>query len=222
MRHGDPAGHRPVPVLTVHTAGTAAAHPVRRMAGRVLGDGRGGARPLSVGVSPRLLPRRPRPERGVRAAAPRRNTALGRPPEATSSRCGSYARRRTAGTTPSSSPATSTRPSPSCCCSRSPAPSPPPFSTISSAREHRRKADPLSPTGITRRHTLTAAVGVTTATSLASTGLLAAPAIAAPQPLKNDELKEALRRVEARRRRLLTDRPSANQWEMEKVADMRR
>ncbi|CAM5662067.1 MULTISPECIES: hypothetical protein [Streptomyces] len=77
----------------------------------------------------------------------------------------------------------------------------------------------MSPTGITRRHTLTAAVGVTTATSLASTGLLAAPAIAAPQPLKNDELKEALRRVEARRRRLLTDRPSANQWEMEKVAD---
>ncbi|MEU7044337.1 hypothetical protein AB0A77_25210 [Streptomyces varsoviensis] len=45
------------------------------------------------------------------------------------------------------------------------------------------------------------------------------PAVAAPQPLKNDELKEALRRVEARRRRLLTDRPSANRWEMQKAID---
>ncbi|WP_062014044.1 hypothetical protein [Streptomyces hygroscopicus] len=77
----------------------------------------------------------------------------------------------------------------------------------------------MSPTGITRRYALTAAIGVTAAASLASTGLLAAPAVAAPQFLRNDELKEALRRVEARRRHLLTNRPSANQWEMEKAAD---
>ncbi|WP_246203613.1 hypothetical protein [Streptomyces tailanensis] len=72
---------------------------------------------------------------------------------------------------------------------------------------------------MTRRHALTAAVGVTAAVSLASTGLLATPAIAAPQPLRNDDLKEALRRVEARRRRLLTGRPSANRWEMQKATD---
>lgn len=72
---------------------------------------------------------------------------------------------------------------------------------------------------MTRRHALTAAAGVTAAASLAPTGLLATPAVAAPQPLRNDELKEALRRVEARRRRLLTNRPSANGWEMQKAAD---
>ncbi|MFI2077638.1 hypothetical protein [Streptomyces triculaminicus] len=77
----------------------------------------------------------------------------------------------------------------------------------------------MSPTGITRRHALTAAAGVVAAASLASTGLLATPAIAAPQSLRNDELKKALRRVEARRRRLLTGRPSANGWEMQKAAD---
>jgi hypothetical protein len=72
---------------------------------------------------------------------------------------------------------------------------------------------------MTRRHALTAAAGVTAATSLASTSFLATPAAAAPQPLRNDELKKALRRVEARRRRLLTGRPSANRWEMQKAAD---
>ncbi|MFE2444916.1 hypothetical protein ACFXDF_23195 [Streptomyces sp. NPDC059426] len=77
----------------------------------------------------------------------------------------------------------------------------------------------MSPIGITRRHALTTAAGVTAAASLASASLLVTPAVAAPQPLRNDELKEALRRVEARRRRLLTGRPSANQWEMEKAAD---
>ncbi|BBJ41284.1 hypothetical protein SSPO_040020 [Streptomyces antimycoticus] len=77
----------------------------------------------------------------------------------------------------------------------------------------------MSPTDLPRRHALTAAAGVTVAAALASTGLLAAPALAAPQPLRNDELKEALRRVEARRRRLLTGRPSANRWEMEKGTD---
>ncbi|MFC5720001.1 hypothetical protein ACFP1Z_07430 [Streptomyces gamaensis] len=77
----------------------------------------------------------------------------------------------------------------------------------------------MSPTGITRRHVLTAAAGVVAAASLASTGLLSTPAVAASQPLRDDELKEALRRVEARRRRLLTGRPSANGWEMQKAAD---
>ncbi|MEV6393507.1 hypothetical protein AB0M39_01765 [Streptomyces sp. NPDC051907] len=46
----------------------------------------------------------------------------------------------------------------------------------------------MSPTDMTRRHTLTAAAGVTVAASLASTSLLATPAAAAPQPLRNDEL----------------------------------
>lgn len=77
----------------------------------------------------------------------------------------------------------------------------------------------MSPTGITRRRALTAAAGVTAAASLASTGLHATPAAAASQPLRDDELKEALRRVEARRRRLLTSRPSANGWEMQKATD---
>lgn len=72
---------------------------------------------------------------------------------------------------------------------------------------------------MTRRHALTAAAGVTAAASLGSTALLATPAAAAPRPLRNDELKQALRRVEARRRRLLTGRPSANRWEMQKAAD---
>ncbi|MGW8453748.1 hypothetical protein ACWGLO_19865 [Streptomyces niveus] len=73
---------------------------------------------------------------------------------------------------------------------------------------------------MTRRHALTAAAGVTTAASLGSTGLLAAPAAAAPRPpAGNDELKEALRRVKARQRRLLTGRPSANRWEMQKDVD---
>ncbi|WP_162889879.1 hypothetical protein [Streptomyces olivoreticuli] len=40
----------------------------------------------------------------------------------------------------------------------------------------------MSPTGITRRHAVTAAAGL---------GLLATPAIAAPQPLKDDKLSEA-------------------------------
>ncbi|MGW3598984.1 hypothetical protein [Streptomyces sp. NPDC005167] len=77
----------------------------------------------------------------------------------------------------------------------------------------------MSPTDITRRHALTTAAGATAAVSLASTGLLATPAVAAPKPLRNDELKAALRRVEARNRRLLTGRPSTNRWEMQKAAD---
>lgn len=72
--------------------------------------------------------------------------------------------------------------------------------------------------GITRRATLVAA-GVTAAAGLTTTGLLSTPAVAAPQPFRNDALKEALRRAEARRRRLLTDRPSANGWEMQKAVD---
>ncbi|MFF0290223.1 hypothetical protein [Streptomyces sp. NPDC005262] len=77
----------------------------------------------------------------------------------------------------------------------------------------------MIPTDITRRHALTAAAGVTAAVSLASTGLLATPAVAASKPLRNDELKAALRRAQARNRRLLTDRPSTNRWEMQKAAD---
>ncbi|MFF3455354.1 hypothetical protein ACFYXH_13680 [Streptomyces sp. NPDC002730] len=77
----------------------------------------------------------------------------------------------------------------------------------------------MSRTGITRRHVLTTTAGITAAASLATTGLLATPATAAPQPLKNDKLKEALRRLEARRRRLHTGRPSANRWEMQKAVD---
>lgn len=74
-------------------------------------------------------------------------------------------------------------------------------------------------TGPTRRHVLTTTAGVTAAAGLASAGLLAVPAVAAPQPFADDELKQALRRLEARRRRLLTGRPSANQWEMQKAVD---
>ncbi|MEU8822530.1 hypothetical protein [Streptomyces sp. NPDC048636] len=77
----------------------------------------------------------------------------------------------------------------------------------------------MSPTDLTRRRALTAAAGVTATASLAFTGLLATPAVAAPQHFRADRLKEALRRVEARRRRLLTGRPSANHWEMEKATD---
>ncbi|MCD7445279.1 hypothetical protein K4B79_44755 [Streptomyces lincolnensis] len=79
-------------------------------------------------------------------------------------------------------------------------------------------------TDLTRRRTLATAAGVTAA-GLVPAGLLATPAAAAPQapahpePLRNDELKEALRRMEARRRRVLTGRPSANGWEMEKEID---
>ncbi|MFJ4782813.1 hypothetical protein [Streptomyces sp. NPDC088794] len=81
----------------------------------------------------------------------------------------------------------------------------------------------LRHTAPTRRHALTAVAGVTAAASLGSTGFLATPAAAAPsiqsQPLKDDGLKAALRRLEARRRRILTGRPSANGWEMEKEID---
>ncbi|MFJ3985623.1 hypothetical protein [Streptomyces fungicidicus] len=63
------------------------------------------------------------------------------------------------------------------------------------------------------------AAGVTAAASLTTTGLLATPAAAAPEPLRNDELKEALRRAQARHRRLRTGRPSANGWQMQKAAD---
>ncbi|MEJ8634622.1 hypothetical protein [Streptomyces sp. MS2.AVA.5] len=72
---------------------------------------------------------------------------------------------------------------------------------------------------MTRRHAIAAAAGVTAAASLASTSLFATPAAAAPQALRNDELKQALRRVDARRRRLLTGRPSASRWEMQNAAD---
>ncbi|MEU9731203.1 hypothetical protein [Streptomyces sp. NPDC048002] len=64
-----------------------------------------------------------------------------------------------------------------------------------------------------------AAVGVTAAVSLTTTGLVATPAAAAPDPFRNDELKEALRRAQARHRRLRTGRPSANGWDMQKAAD---
>ncbi|CAL9529179.1 hypothetical protein SUDANB176_04015 [Streptomyces sp. enrichment culture] len=79
-------------------------------------------------------------------------------------------------------------------------------------------------TDITRRRSLVTAAGVTAAAGLASVGLpapraAAAPGAATPQPLRNDDLKEALRRLEARRRRTLTGRPSANHWEMHKAVD---
>ncbi|MFD4597380.1 hypothetical protein ACFWPQ_05010 [Streptomyces sp. NPDC058464] len=81
----------------------------------------------------------------------------------------------------------------------------------------------MSHTVPTRRHALTAVAGVTAAASLAGTGLTAAPAAAVPQagptPLRNDKLKEALSRQQARRRRLLTSRPSVNGWEMENETD---
>ncbi|KES06374.1 hypothetical protein BU52_15010 [Streptomyces toyocaensis] len=74
--------------------------------------------------------------------------------------------------------------------------------------------------GITRRVTLMAAAGVTAAAGLTTAGLLATPAAAAaPKPLRNDELKEALRRAEARHRRLRTGRQSVNGWDMQKAAD---
>ncbi|MER5202868.1 hypothetical protein [Streptomyces sp. NPDC002825] len=85
----------------------------------------------------------------------------------------------------------------------------------------------MTHTGITRRRTLAATAGVTAAVSLGSTGLLASPAAAAPaapavppQPAGNDALKEALRRARERNRRIFTGRPSANGWEMQKVADV--
>ncbi|MEG3628521.1 hypothetical protein [Streptomyces poriticola] len=77
----------------------------------------------------------------------------------------------------------------------------------------------MNNSGITRRAALVAAGGVTATASLATTVLLPTSAAAAPQPLRNDELKEALRRAAARHRRLYTGRPSANGWEMQKAAD---
>ncbi|MFE6285607.1 hypothetical protein [Streptomyces sp. NPDC057877] len=80
----------------------------------------------------------------------------------------------------------------------------------------------MNVTGITRRTALTAAAGA----GLVSTGLLglSSPAVAAPQPpspqpFPNEELKEALRRAKARDRRVLTGRPSANRWDMQKEVD---
>ncbi|MEU3253200.1 hypothetical protein [Streptomyces sp. NPDC006997] len=83
----------------------------------------------------------------------------------------------------------------------------------------------MSNSGITRRATL--ATGVIAAASLTTTGFLSTPAAAgptapgaaAPKPPANEELKEAIRRAEARRRRLSTGRPSANGWEMQKAVD---
>ncbi|MFE6287968.1 hypothetical protein [Streptomyces sp. NPDC057877] len=77
---------------------------------------------------------------------------------------------------------------------------------------------------LSRRRALTTAAGVTAAAGLATVGLpaapaAAAPATAAPKPLRDDDLKEALSRLEARRRRTLTGRPSANGWEMHKAVD---
>ncbi|WP_030183929.1 hypothetical protein [Streptomyces violaceorubidus] len=78
----------------------------------------------------------------------------------------------------------------------------------------------MNNSGIPRRTTLLAAAGATAAASLTTTGLLASPAAAAgPQPLRNDALKEALRRARARHRRLCTGRPSANGWEMQNAVD---
>ncbi|WP_257002166.1 hypothetical protein [Streptomyces sp. WZ.A104] len=71
---------------------------------------------------------------------------------------------------------------------------------------------------MSRRNALITAAGVA-AVGITSSTLLATPAAAAPRPLRNDELKAALRRVEARRRRILTDRASTNGWEMEKTTD---
>ncbi|MFD8800479.1 hypothetical protein [Streptomyces atroolivaceus] len=78
-------------------------------------------------------------------------------------------------------------------------------------------------TEMSRRRALTTAAGVTAA-SLATGGVLTAPAAAAPaapgaRPLENDTLKKALSDLEGRRRRLLTGRPSGNGWEMQKAFD---
>ncbi|MFE7515022.1 hypothetical protein ACFU8I_27885 [Streptomyces sp. NPDC057540] len=81
-------------------------------------------------------------------------------------------------------------------------------------------------TDVTRRRALAATAGV--AVSLGSTGILAAPAAAAapaapavpPQPARNDALKDALRGARERNRRIFTGRPSANGWEMQKLADV--
>ncbi|WP_426365153.1 hypothetical protein [Streptomyces sp. E-08] len=81
---------------------------------------------------------------------------------------------------------------------------------------------------VTRRRALVGAAGVTAAVSLTSGGFLATPAAAAPvptapaasaQPARNDALKEALRRARERNRLIFTGRPSANGWEMQKLAD---
>ncbi|MFE5255889.1 hypothetical protein [Streptomyces coelicoflavus] len=71
---------------------------------------------------------------------------------------------------------------------------------------------------ISRRHALATAAGVTAA-GLGTAGLTATPATAAAHPFKNEELEKALRRLEARNRRILTGRPSANQWDMQKAVD---
>ncbi|MGW0617575.1 hypothetical protein ACWD3P_08700 [Streptomyces sp. NPDC002765] len=77
---------------------------------------------------------------------------------------------------------------------------------------------------LTRRRALSTTVGITIAASAGAGPLLASPAAAAsqatPEPLRDDELKEALRRLKARRRRIFTGRPSANGWEMEREADV--
>ncbi|MEW1694240.1 MULTISPECIES: hypothetical protein [unclassified Streptomyces] len=80
----------------------------------------------------------------------------------------------------------------------------------------------MTHTGITRRRTLLATAGATAAAGLGATGLLSSPAAAAPAlppGLHDERLAEALRLAEARRRRIHTDRPSANGWEMQKVTD---
>ncbi|MFG2600600.1 hypothetical protein [Streptomyces sp. NPDC048462] len=77
----------------------------------------------------------------------------------------------------------------------------------------------MNTTEITRRRALAAGAAVTGAVALASTGVLATPAVAAPQPLRDDKLKAALQRAQARNRRLLTGRSSANRWEMQNAAD---
>ncbi|MFV0134408.1 hypothetical protein ACLGIH_14390 [Streptomyces sp. HMX87] len=84
---------------------------------------------------------------------------------------------------------------------------------------------------MSRRRALATTAGVTAA-GLTTTGLLASPATAAPRlpgaapaqaskrkPPRNEELKRALREFEARRRHILTGRPSANQWDMQKAVD---
>ncbi|WP_373301180.1 hypothetical protein [Streptomyces tanashiensis] len=86
------------------------------------------------------------------------------------------------------------------------------------------------PRDLSRRRALVTAAGVTAAAALGTTGVLSTPALAAPGPVSpspvpsgaapnSEELKEALRRLEARRRRVLTGRHSENGWEMQKVVD---
>ncbi|WEV27723.1 hypothetical protein OYE22_22965 [Streptomyces sp. 71268] len=77
----------------------------------------------------------------------------------------------------------------------------------------------MSHSEMNRRKVVTTAVGATALATITTAGLAPTPAFAVPVALKDDGRKEALRKLEARRRRILTGRNSANGWEMENVVD---